>query len=59
MIWYLLSALLSVGLLFLIHQLGGDRLRQAKERLRTSWIRWVILVAFLALMVYLLVSRET
>ncbi len=53
----LLSVVLSIMLLLLIHRLGGERLREALGKLRTGWIRWLILAALVLLIVCLFVFR--
>jgi hypothetical protein len=55
----LFSIALSLVVVLLIRRLGGERLRGAKEKLRASWIRWLILAAVVVLMVCLVVFRSS
>jgi membrane protein DedA with SNARE-associated domain len=53
LVWDVLGIVLSVGLLLLINRIGGDRLREAKQKLQAHRIGWLVRAAVLGLFVWL------
>jgi fumarate reductase subunit D len=50
---FVVSVMMSMGLLFLLKRLGGERLQEV----RTSWVARLIAIGVIALVIWLTLSR--